>query len=166
MKQKSVGIRIVITLVIALAAATNITAQDTKKTNYFSFEIGGSGGLGSINIERPFLQKEKSSFSWRAGLSFAPIDKNNGFGIVFPIMVHGVFGQNAHKIDAGFGQGITITTRGQFFARMPLSFGYRFQPTDKRYYLRIAYTPLVSYLVDFQFQHWGGITFGYTFKKP
>lgn len=130
-----------------------------------SIEAGGSGGLGSLNLERDFKRTEKWTFLWRTGLSYTPIDKNNGGGIIFPLMVHGLIGQNSHKLDLGIGQGITITTRGQFFARTPVVVGYRFQPADKSYYLRVAYTPLVSYLFDFQFQHWGGITFGYTFKK-
>lgn len=166
MKQHIIGIRLVATLLITVIAATNSTAQSTQKPYYFSFEIGGSGGLGSLNMERTFREKANCSFLWRAGLSYTPIDKNNGGSIIFPLMIHGLVGQKAHKLDLGIGQGISITTRGQFFVRTPIVVGYRFQPVDKSYYLRIAYTPLVSYLIDFQLQHWGGITFGYTFHKP
>lgn len=156
------------TVFLLLFFSPTITLSQSRilKPCSFSIEAGGSGGLGSLNLERDFKKTEKWTFHWRAGLSYTPIDKNNGAGIIFPLLVHGVYGQKAHKLDLAIGQGITITTHGQFFTRTPLVVGYRFQPIDKHYYLRIAYTPLVSYLVDFQLQHWGGITFGYTFQKP
>ena len=85
-----------------------------NKSSVF-FELAGSGGIASFNFEKQFLIKPKSAFSWRAGLSLAPIDKNNGTGIVFPLMFHWEKGENSHKLDIGVGQGVTITTRGSFF---------------------------------------------------
>lgn len=134
-----------------------------KRTIYF--ELAGSGGIASINYEKEFAIKPKSTFIWRTGLSFAPIDKNNGTGIVFPLMVHWVKGENAHKLDIGLGQGITVTTRGSFFALTTASIGYRYQNPSKKWFYRVAYTPLISYLIDFQIQHWGGISFGYTLNN-
>jgi hypothetical protein len=138
------------------------TKLDKKKSVFF--EIAGSGGLGSINYEKHFYQKNNTELTWRAGLSIAPIDRNNGFGIVFPLMVNSLIGKSAHKLEVGLGQGITITTKGSFFILTTAALGYRYQTESSPWFYRATYTPLISYLVDFQIQHWAGISFGYTFK--
>lgn len=127
------------------------------------FELGGSGGFGSINYEWNFHSSERIRWMLRTGLSGTYIDKNNGAGIIFPVMVHGVYG-NTHGLDVGIGQAFTITTRGSFFLRAPVSVGYRFEPKEKRMFYRFSYTPIVSYLLDFQWEHWGGITIGYKLR--
>lgn len=136
---------------------------DKRKSIYF--ELAGSGGLGSFNYEKHFLKKNITDFTWSAGFSLAPIDKNNGTGIVFPIMAHALIGKNAHKLEFGIGQGITITTKGSFFALTTAAIGYRYQSENKKWFYRIAYTPLISYLIDFQLQQWAGISIGYTFQN-
>lgn len=102
--------------------------------------------------------------TWRAGLSFAPIDKNNGTGIVFPIMLNALIGKKSHHLELGAGQGVTVTTKGSFFTLTTAAIGYRYQSESKKWFYRVTYTPLISYLVDFQFQQWGGISIGYTFN--
>lgn len=134
--------------------------QPEKKRAVF-FEIGGSGGVGSLNFEKWFYEKKSTQLTWRAGLSLAPIDKNNGTGIVCPLMVNALIGQSAHKLELGIGQGLTLTTKGQFFALTTAVLGYRYQPEAKKWFYRLSYTPLISYLVDFQMQQWGGLSIGY-----
>lgn len=131
---------------------------------HLSLELLGSGGIASLNYEQSILQKEPLDLKFRVGVSFAPIDRNNGTALAFPLMLHAVVGQSPHRLDVGAGQTFSLTTKGSFFLRMPLSAGYRFQPEGKRYYLRLAYTPILSYLIDFQWQHWGGFTIGYQIK--
>lgn len=139
------------------------TEVDKRKSVYF--EIAGSGGLGSINYEKLFYQKDNIGFTWRAGLSIAPIDKNNGMGIVFPLMLNMLIGKSAHKLELGVGQGLTITTKGSGFLLATAVIGYRYQSETKKWFYRITYTPLISYLVDFQVQQWAGVSIGYTFNK-
>ncbi len=127
---------------------------------YVSFELAGSGGLYSINYEKIFVNEDVHKFNYRLGLSFVPIDANNGFIMIFPIMLHYVYGNSNHKIDFGLGQTFSITTKGNFFIMMPLSLGYRYEPKDNDYYWRFSYTPIVSYLFGFQYQNWAGITYG------
>lgn len=131
----------------------------------FFFELAGSGGLASFNYEKSFYKKANTEFTWRAGLSLAPIDRNNGTGLVFPLMVHSISGKGSHKLELGLGQGITITTKGSFFILTTASIGYRYQPESKKCFYRVTYTPLISYLVDFQVQQWFGLSIGYTFNK-
>ncbi len=136
-----------------------------QNPSFVSFELGGSGGIGSVNFEKSFYKKEKVFLDYRFGFSIAPVDKNNGTVLVFPIMIHGVYGENQHKLDLGIGQSISVTTKGSAFVLMPLSIGYRLQPEDKNYYLRLSYTPLVSYLYGTQWQHWAGFTYGIKLNK-
>jgi len=139
------------------------THQGVTQDRYISFELGGSGGIASINFEKTLTVLGSNRYSMRYGLSFAPIDKNNGNAFIFPVMIHGKWGKNNHFADVGIGQSFTITTRGSAFVRMPLSMGYRFEPENKRYYLRASYTPIISYLFNFQWENWAGLTFGYAF---
>ncbi|MFK8046769.1 MAG: hypothetical protein AB8B72_14820 [Crocinitomicaceae bacterium] len=133
--------------------------------DYFSFEALGSGGFGSINYERPILEYTDLNFHLRFGFSFTPIDKSNGANLIFPIMLHWLVGKSAHKFDLGVGQAVSMTTKARFFLSGVAAAGYRYQPLDKNYFLRASYTPLVSFLVGFQAQHWAGITFGYHFNR-
>ena len=139
--------------------------SDIGKRKSFYFEIGGSGGVGSFNYEKHFYKKNNFELTWRAGLSFAPIDKNNGTGIVFPIMLNGLIGKKSHHLELGVGQGITVTTKGSFFTLTTAAIGYRYQSESKKWFYRVTYTPLISYLVDFQIQQWGGMSIGYTFNN-
>ena len=152
--------------IVIFASPIRIAAQDTlvkKKSIYF--ELAGSGGIASINYEKEFCKKKNTEFTLRAGFSIAPIDKNNGNGIVFPVLVNALIGKKAHKLELGLGQGITITTRGSFFALGTAVLGYRYQNPDKNWFYRVSYTPLISYIVDFQVQQWFGLSIGYTFKN-
>lgn len=138
-------------------------SDENRKSVYV--ELAGSGGLGSLNFEKQFKSIKSTELTWRAGISLAPIDKNNGTGIVFPVLINALVGKGSHKFEVGAGQGITFTTKGRFFALTTAVVGYRYQPFDKRWFYRVSYTPLISYLVDFQYQHWGGVSVGYTINK-
>ena len=136
-----------------------------QQQSYFSFELAGSGGLASFNYEHLVLDKPILDLHIRYGFSLIPIDKNNGVNLIFPIMLHSIIGKTDHKLDLAIGQAISFTTKGSFFISAPLALGYRYQPLEKKYFLRISYTPLLSYLIDIQLQNWAGITFGYNFKQ-
>ena len=148
-------------VLFCLTFSTNIFGQ---KSRFVSLELGGSGGIASLNYEKEIWEREVLDLSLRFGFSFVPIDRNNGTVFIFPIMIHGIFGHSAHKFDTGIGQTLSFTSKGALFFRAPLSLGYRFQPIGRRYFFRVAYTPIVSYLVDFQWEHWAGLTFGLRIK--
>lgn len=148
-------------LVLLLALSFSSHAQNKGS---LELEIAGVGGFGSVSYVKKFASKDAFNFEYRFGLSYAPIDRNNGAALVFPMMAHATYGSGNHLADFGVGQAITVTTRGSLFARMPLSFGYRFDP-KKRIYYRIAYTPIISYIFNFQWEHWGGITMGFKLGK-
>lgn len=153
-----------LTLIPSFLLGQTSAQQDIKNKSVF-FEIAGSGGLGSVNYEKTFLKKNISEFTWRVGLTAVPIDNKKDIVISFPLMVNALIGKGSHKVEAGFGQGVTITTRKEVFAIAIAALGYRYQNPNKKWFYRITYTPLISYIVNFQIQQWGGISIGYTFNK-
>lgn len=156
---------VLLTLCLSFLAICALGQNTIQNKQGLYFELAGSGGLGSVNYERFFLYASPWTLSWSAGLSFAPIDKNNGTGIVFPVMLHSTLGKKALKLELGIGQGITLTTKGSLFALTTLAVGTRIQASGSRWYYRVTFTPLISYLVDFQVQPWCGISIGYAFKN-
>lgn len=128
-------------------------------------EFGGSGGLGSFNYERIFMSRPSVDISWRAGLSLAPIDRNNGTGLVFPLMLHSTWGHKTNKFDFGIGQGITVTTHASFYTLTTFSAGIRHQKEGSLWFWRMSYTPLLSYIADRQWQHWAGFSIGYQWRR-
>ncbi len=151
-------------LLIFISSITFGQTEFSRRKSLF-LEIAGSGGMGSINFEKLFFKKKSLELTWRAGISVAPIDRNNGSGIVFPVMIKAIWGKSAHKLEVGLGQGITITTKGSPFAMAIPAVGYRHQSESKKWFYRISYTPLISYVIDFQIQQWAGISIGYSFSN-
>lgn len=147
-----------------LFTSINHAQENSSKQRIIFLELGGSAGLASVNYEKEFKSINNLSLRYRVGFSFAPIDKNNGSSLIFPLMVHGLIGQNKHKLELGIGQGITLTTRLHFFSLTTPAIGYRFESPESKWIFRATYTPLISYLVDFQYQHWAGLSVGYKVK--
>lgn len=148
---------ITITTIIVVLKITATFSQTNQRS--ISIDLGGSGGIGSINYEQFF--KKKAQLFWKVGLSGFPGDKNNGFITIIPCSIGGLIGKETYYFEWGVGQGISISTNGSFFARTTPTLGYRFHKASKPFYLGIKYTPLISNIFDFQYQNWGGITLGY-----
>jgi len=126
-------------------------------------ELGGSGGLGSLNYEKKMgLLGGQGIISYSAGFSLTPIDKNNGTVLIFPLLLHTTMGKT-HKAELAIGQSFSITTKGQFFLKTPLFLGYRYHKEDNPFLFRAGYSPIINNITQFSVQHWGGISFGYAF---
>lgn len=141
-----------------------LAGGDRKYSHYVFFELGGTAGVGSLNYERKFFDKPKLDLSWRLGLSVMPIDKNNGTSIIFPATFNAIHGKGPHLLETGFGLGTTVTTKGSFYALMTPIIGYRYEKPGKKVFFRLSYTPLVSFIYQPQYQHWGGISIGWKLK--
>lgn len=135
-----------------------------QKQRNFYFEAAGSGGLGSFNYEREIRSTEGIEYYLSIGASGAPIDANNGFLLISPIAIKGLIGKNEHRAELGLGQGISMTTKGSPWIMGLAMFGYRYIHPDKRVFYRVTYTPLISFIVDRQWQHWGGVSIGWKLK--
>lgn len=149
-------------MLCSLILLTLFTEGRAQEGRSISIEAGGVGGLGAVSFETTWNQSERWDLVYLTGFSLIPIDRNNGTVLVFPQMVHSVYGEGPHQLDMGIGLAPSFTTTlNGAYVRMPLSIGYSLQPMNSRVYWRLAYTPLVSFLFDFQWQHWGGLTLGY-----
>lgn len=146
-------------ILISLVLLLNTSFSFAQSNIYL--EIAGTGGLGSINYEKIYMPENNISYSLRTGFSMAPIDKNNGVALIFPVMINGIYGQNKHKLEFGLGQSFTLSTKGHVFIMGVSNLGYRLEPSAKSYFFRFTYTPIISYLIDFQWQHWAGVSIGY-----
>jgi len=155
-------------------------ADLSAQTRDVFLELGGSGGLGSVNYEKwrppapvkrggPYGHEGPDPKPWwigiRCGIGASPIDKNNGWVAVFPVMGSILFEpyRSSHALEISAGFAPSVTTKGAFFIKSPLALGYRYWPDDedKKIFFRATYTPIFAWLVDVQWQHWFGISIGY-----
>lgn len=138
-----------------------IQRRPIQSKHHLSLEFGGVCGFGSLNYERRFRRTLTSFLTLRVGAGGGYFDSSQDAFIGLPVMVHQTWGVT-HCIDLGIGQLLSYSlSDGSFDLRTPLSLGYRIEPLWSSLYYRFAYTPLISYLDTFHWQHWGGVTIGY-----
>lgn len=148
-----------------ISPATYLKFNDPdQKRHSMNIELLGAAGIGSINYERQFAANKNHRWMYRVGVGGSYIDKNNGAIFIFPLTTHFIVGKKSHYLDLSAGIAPSITTHFNAFVRAPLGIGYRFEHWYRRLYYRISYTPLVSFLLDVQYEHWFGATIGYHFK--
>ncbi|MFK7921251.1 MAG: hypothetical protein AB8H47_04805 [Bacteroidia bacterium] len=150
--------RLYLLIVCLLIPAGNALLAQTRS---LSLELGGSAGLASINYEKAFREAANLKLAYRIGLSGFPIDRNSGIAFVLPFALQARWGTGPHKLETAMGFSLSFTTRVKFFSQAIPAIGYRYQASDKRLFYKIAYTPLISFLFNWQYQHWAGITIGY-----
>lgn len=143
------------------------SAQRRTKPLSVYLELGGAAGIASLNIEQTFSDHGTIHLAYRLGLSGFPIDRNNGFVLVIPAGIHVIAGdkEKGHNLDLSLGQNLSITTKRKAHLMTTLGLGYRYQQRKKPWFFRIAYTPMISYLLAFQYQHWAGMTLGYSLNR-
>jgi len=132
----------------------------SQQYRYIGFELGGNGGLYSVNMERSLLKDYQKHWHWRYGISIFP---NSGrLNLVVPLEINYLIGNNNHYAEIGFGQGIAIAwdynwNWVHFFPRATGRIGYRWYSSNQKYFFSIAYIPLISYLLEVQYQNWFGV---------
>jgi len=119
-------------------------------------ELGGSGGLGSVNMAAPVGSSDL--FRARAGLSLMPLDRNTGWVVIVPMLLE-VESRGTLSAVAGAGLGVSCTTKLHPHVRGTLELGGRYRPKGP-VWVGVAYTPLVSFILDRQWEHWAGLQVG------
>lgn len=129
-----------------------------QATHAFHAEVLGMGGLYSFSYERTFGAKQ---WMLQPGLSFFVADSKPL--IIIPVMFKKAFGKGVHRFETGIGQGFTFRPDNglKFFMRGLLLAGWRMQRNGSPWIFRAFYMPYISYLINVQYQHWGGIGIGY-----
>lgn len=154
-------------LVLFFSFSTSfLAAQDSlskPKKSLFA-ELGGNGGLYSVNFENRFAQIKSSRFVYSAGFSFVPL--SGRFVMDVPLSVSWIKGKGKHQFQLGTGQTFIVSSEGKGGAiRGNFRIGYRLEPLQKRHFWLFAYTPNYSWMQNFQYENWIGVSFGYYLKQ-
>ncbi|MEL6592676.1 MAG: hypothetical protein AAFQ68_21435 [Bacteroidota bacterium] len=148
---------LVATILLVGAPSENAYTQSRS----LSLELGGSAGIASLNFEKAFREAANQQLSYRIGISGFPIDGNSGVALIFPLALQYRRGAGPHQAELAMGLNLSLTTRGKFFTQAIPAIGYRFQREEKRWFWKVSYTPLISFIFNWQYQHWAGLSIGY-----
>lgn len=177
-----------IILQLFLIGFSNILkSQDSVAKNTIYAEILGNAAGISLNYDRVVLKKEKYFLSVGFGAGAVPANLindalNNGmpkakyvvYGI--PIFSNLSFGKKNNHIETGLGftfqqgmYGLGLKYSKTLFTVIRL--GYRYQKEKGGFFWKIGITPFIpikefgTLSVPYSIVPWGGLAFGYTFKK-
>jgi len=167
---------IIISLTIFL---TNLTlfGQDLRNDsilikNHFSIELGGVGGIGSLNFERLINVKSINKVLFRVGLSYLPLIVNSKPAFGTPILPFGFYyliGIKDH-LELGLNNSLAytidnISNKNEFHYILMPSIGYRFENFYKKsIYFAFAYSLVLSFNKDnLRFGNWLKIEVGHSF---
>jgi len=153
-------------------AQNSVRENENMSKHLLFIEAGGYGGYGSVNYEYLVAKINKFKFSTRAGFSTYHLnDYTTNFNpdLVFPLGVNVYFGTK-HNLDLGLGQTIASIVYADNLTYEPnrtvnfnsnFSIGYRYQKTDGRLMLKVAYAPIIE--ANKMFTHGALLDFGYAF---
>ncbi len=174
--------------IIFLGAAFSLSAQDDyvlkpprdynlNPAKFATFiELGGNGGLYSLNIDRIYYYKEQLKLSARLG--FAPMFNGIYIEQAYIAEQNFILFKNPHHLEVGLGATLERLYNekpnqpNQYFWEN-LVFGvtrcgYRYQKQDDGFFLRTAITPIImshdalgSHPNYFRF--WAGVSVGVSF---
>jgi len=145
---------------LAIAQSQNIDVDSTFSNiqrNSFYVELGGNGGVISINYERIVPMNNKFGLGFRIGAGTA--DALTGL-----IEVNFIFGKSKHYLETGIGYANAINYPDQWSS---VRLGYRYQ-AKKGFLFRLAPMYIYNYeRLKGNFDVFGGIwlgaSFGYSF---
>lgn len=159
----------IILFIILTGISNPITAQegdteappDFSRTSFF-LEWRGNAYSYSINIDHLISRQ----LSLRAGIAVIPSFFSTG--LVAPLMINYLAGQETHFLELGIGTlvggAVSSTETGSIGLIPTMTFGYRRQPPDGGFLFRAGFTPfIIPSEINF-FQPWGGVSLGYTFR--
>ena len=150
---------------------------DKKPAKVAGFiELGGNGGLYSLNLDRIYYYKEKLKISGRIG--FAPHFNGIYFEQIYVLENNFILFKNPHHLELGLGASIQRRYNERpneldnyFWETLVFGtgrVGYRYQKQDDGFFLRAALTPVVTSndALGFHpgyFQFWAGVSVGVSF---
>jgi hypothetical protein len=130
-----------------------------QKSKSVFLEVGGNGGLGSVNFDSRFNKTEKG-LGYRAGFGFIPptysfADSRPSIWTI-PVGLNYLIGGHRHYLETGLGityyffkgttsdvWGIHENDKGNGFVFIP-SAGYRYAPDGKAFQGRLFVSPLIN----------------------
>ena len=146
------------------------TNTKTTKRNAVYVELGGIGGLYSLNYDR-ILTSKKYVLSGRIGISIGQTLTNN-LSVTFPMELNAlIFNKTPHHLEMGIGLAPYIDNSKQFELYSSFRIGYRYQNFKKRGVIFGAgFTPMKELISENEISHnpisfmpWAGISLGYSY---
>lgn len=137
--------------------------------------IAGKAGFYTLEYQQLFLKDKKLQVYAGIGVSGFAVDQRAT--IVLPFTVGCQQRWNTWEAFAGLGfspnfsyyyQAFSVGTspsRMRFYSRSFVELGVRRYFSNECFSLGLSYTPLISFIENFQWEHWGAITLGYHFKN-
>lgn len=141
---------------VCLFLASSLLAQKSKSV---FLEVGGNGGLGSVNFDSRFGDTEKG-LGYRAGLGFIPptysfFDSRPTIWTI-PVGLNYLIGGRRHYLETGLGLtyyffkgttssvwGIHENDKGSGIVLIPGA-GYRYAPNGRAFQGRLFLSPLIN----------------------
>lgn len=132
-----------------------------RTTASLNAEVGGNGGIYSINFQRHIPNRFKLPVYVSVGLCVFP--RGSLFTLSIPVSVNYRLNcKGANAFVFGAGQTLILSNSKGGYIRGTFRVGYRWTFLKKRaWYLEAAYTPFYSYFYNFQLDNWFGVSFGY-----
>lgn len=143
-------------------AQKRVKAFEQRSRHSWFVEIGGHALLGSLNYDYVFYQHENIKLSCRSGLGTAPLLRQ-GWALYWPNGLMLLLGRNKHYLELGAVHNFVLDPDGLSLIGAG-NFGYRFQQPEGGLFFRLTYTPLVAAYDVQRFQHWGGLSVGWTLR--
>jgi len=157
--------------------AAHLSHGQSKLSTYL--ELAGSAGLYSVNADFLMVELDNIRIGGRLGIGmFKEGYEGSGMDIYMPVSAVGLYAFEAHNIEIGIGFNLIsysirsvadLKDRG-FKRKTELLgnyvIGYRYQKAEGGLMFRISYTPFFYKDEPFgRYEHWAGISVGYTFKS-
>lgn len=132
-----------------------------KTTASLNAEVGGNGGIYSFNFQRHLPNRFKLPLHLSAGLSVFP--RGSIFTLTVPVSInYQLTHRGTNAFVFGTGQTLILSNSKGGSIRGTFRIGYRWKFLKKSaWYLEAAYTPFYSYIYNFQWDNWVGVSFGY-----
>lgn len=158
------------------ASAAPLSAQDSAD-NAVYFELGGSGGLWSVNAERALgnLRLRAGFASWSVGDSFGAGTDDY---VTVPLTISLLRGQGNHRMEVGGGVTVGSTSfrsalddseQRSGFTTLTGILGYRYQKPQGGFLFRAVVVPMYGFgsadaaYPDKGFFPSAGLSFGFAF---
>jgi hypothetical protein len=153
--------------------STNAAITSTSPGRALYAELGGSGGFLSVNYDTRFSSRSNKGLGLRIGLG--TITDLNSPGLTLPFGLNYVAGEKAHFFEAALGAtffSFTGQNQDSWFHFKKNNFlapyywvGYRYQPTDKRFFFRAGFNQFfASGLSGFVAEPFPGLSFGFSIR--
>ncbi|MDN3655390.1 hypothetical protein QWZ08_07130 [Ferruginibacter paludis] len=151
---------------------TNAAITSTSPGQAVYAELGGTGGFLSLNYDTRF-DKSNKGLGLRIGIG--TITDLNSFGLTLPFGLNYLAGEKVHFFEAALGAtffSFSKQNQDSWFSFTKKQFlapycwvGYRYQPTDKRFFFRAGLNQfLAGGLSGFVAKPFPGLSFGYSIR--